>query len=224
VRKLSILSLAIFILANTSFASFEGTYETDRYGWCEMTSTLNPEGYYIIEWNLGTPGDVYFGAGIEAFGYLATAELDSDEVGIFSGGEGQIYGIWASIDRLEIHSESTEDAEELKLSDADISGTYSVTGEDDLGGNSFQFTMRTLPYEPVWSVIMDVADQPSRYGAGILVNDVLVAGFASEDARTVMLLKVDEGNLYGDWMRYRYTDDHEVKTGILEAVKVKTEE
>lgn len=219
-RKMPSVILTILALAGSAAAEFTGTYETDRYGWCEMTVTLNPEGYYSIEWDLGTPGNVFPGVGIEAFGYLGVIELDDNRMAMFGGGDGELYGIWINVDQLEVNSECTDDASELVRSDKDIPGTYYVSGEDDLSGNPFAFKMTVSKYERIWEVRRICDDGTTiHYGAGILVGDVFVAGLMADDVKTICVLRVQDGELYGDWLDYRHGEEQKVKVGILEAMR-----
>jgi hypothetical protein len=222
------LVVIVTILTFASAFAFEGTYDVEGPEYfAELSIVMNPEeGYYNLEWNLGTPGDVYFGAGIEAFGILGVAMLDEDYFGVYTRLDSEFTGLQVSMELMdgeEIHPESVEDAILLETSSADISGMYLVECEDDYGEPTFVYNMILEPRGDVWKVTR--IDEPENYytGVGVVISDVLVTGINIDGVKEVSIFKIGEESLYGDWITYWYDADEVIDVGILQATYIEPE-
>jgi hypothetical protein len=223
-----VTALAALAMAGAAAAGFEGDYEVEGPGYfAELSIVQNPEkGYYSLEWNLGTPGDVYFAAGIEAFGILGVAMLDQDYFAVYTRLDSEFTGLQVSMelaDGEETHPESVEDAILLEPSEAELSGTYLVECEDDYGEATFVYNMILEPAGDVWKVTRIDEPDNTYTGVGIVIGDVLITGINVDDVKEVSILKIGEESLYGDWMTYWYDEDEVVDAGILEATPIEPE-
>lgn len=221
---------AVLIMTLTLFASFEGTYEVEGPGYfAELSVAFQPgpeQGYYKLEWNLGTPGDVYFAAGIEAFGVLAAALLDQDYFAVYTMRDSELTGLLVSMELMngeEIHPELVEDAILLEPSKAEISGTYVVGCENNYSEAVAAYTMILEPSGDVLKVTRVEESEDTYSGVGVVIGDVLITGVAIGDTKEVSIFKIKDDELYGDWMDYSYDGEQRVQTGIMSAVKIKVE-
>jgi len=215
-------------LSVTSVVGFEGTYDVEGPEYfAELTVTMNHEyGYYNLEWNLGTPGDIYFGAGIEAFGVLGVAMLDQVYFGVYTRLDSEFTGLQVSMeyaDGEETHPELVEEAIVLEPSTPEISGTYLVECENDYGEKTFEYTMILEPAGDVLKVTRIDEPDNTYTGIGVVISDVLVTGIDIDGVREVSILKIGEESLSGDWITYWFDADEVIDVGVLEATPVEPE-
>lgn len=230
-RKLSIILLSVLVISSTALGEFEGSYEVEGPGYFAALSIVmnHEEGYYNLEWNLGTPGDVYFGVGISSFGILGVAMLDQDYFGVYTRLDSEFTGLQVSMelaDGEETHPELVEDAILLEPSEAEIAGMYFVQCEDDYSEPTFVYNMILEPAGDVWKVTRIDEPENTYSGVGIVIGDVLITGINVDGIKEVSILKIgEEGeeSLYGDWMTYSYDEDEIIDVGILEATLIEPE-
>ncbi|MBN2378798.1 hypothetical protein JXM67_03230 [candidate division WOR-3 bacterium] len=225
-KKVSVVLATI--LAFTSAVAFEGTYEVEGPGYfAELAITMNhEEGYYNLEWNLGTPGDVYFGAGIEAFGILGVAMLDQDYFGVYTRLDSEFTGLQVSMELMdgeETHPELVEDAIVLEPSAATLSGMYLVECENNYSEPTFAYNMILEPAGDVLKVTRIDEPDNTYAGVGIVISDVLVTGINIDGVKEVSIFKIGEESLYGDWVTYWYDQDEVIDVGICEATPIEPE-
>jgi hypothetical protein len=228
-KKITIVP-AVLIMTLTLFAGFEGTYEVEGPGYyAELNIAFQPgpeQGYYKLEWNLGTPGDVYFGAGIEAFGILGVAMLDQDYFAVYTRLDSEFTGLQVSMELMggeEIHPELVEDAILLEPSEAGLAGTYAVSCENNYSEAVAAYTMILEPSGDVLKVTRVEESGDTYPGVGIVIGDVLITGVLVGDTKEVSIFKIKDDELYGDWMDYSCDGEQSVQTGIMSAVKIKVE-
>jgi len=219
--KKALIVTATIITMTTAYG-FEGTYDVEGPGYfAELAVVMNhEEGFYNLEWNLGTPGDVYFGAGIEAFDVLAVAMLDQDYFGVYTRLDSEFTGLQVSMELMdgeEIHPEAVEDAYPLEPSAPTLSGMYLVECEDDYGELTFVYNMTLEPRGDVLKVTRTDEPDNTYTGVGVVIGDVLVTGINIDGVKEVSIFKIGDETLYGDWLSYWYDDDEVIDAGILEA-------
>lgn len=213
-----------------AFAGFEGTYEVEGPDYsAELSIAFQPgteQGYYKLEWNLGTPGDVYFATGIESFGFLASAQLDQDYLAVYTMLDSELSGLMIPMDPKnaeDIRPESVEDATLLELSPPEISGIYTVDCENNHSEAVAAYTMILEPSGEVLKVTRVEESGDIWTGVGAVIGEVLIAGILIDSTKEISIFKITDDGLYGDWMNYWYDGEQTVKTGILKAVKIKAE-
>lgn len=228
--KKTIIITAILISALTLYAGFEGTYEVEGPDYSAELSIMfqpGPElGYYKLEWNPGTPGDVYFATGIESFGFLAAAQLDLDYLAVYTMLDSELSGIVIPMDPKNakgIHPESVEDAVLLELSPPEISGIYAVGCENNYSEAVAAYTMILEPSGNVLKVTRVNESGDTYSGVGAVIGEVLISGVLIDGIKEISIFKITDDGLYGDWLDYSYDDEEFVSGGIMQAVEVKPE-
>jgi hypothetical protein len=228
--KKAIIIPVVLIITLTLFAGFDGTYEVEGPDYyAELSIEFQPgneQGYYKLERNLGTPGDVYFGAGIEAFGFLAAAQLDQDYLAVYTMLDSELSGLIVPMDpenAEDIYSESVEGATLLELSPPRISGVYAVGCENNYSEAVAAYTMILEPSGNVLKVTRVEESQETYPGVGIIIGDVLITGVLIGDTKEVSILKIKDDELYGDWLGFSCGDEEFVSGGIMRATTIKAE-
>jgi hypothetical protein len=222
--KTTTILFVSLMLTGIALADFEGTYDVEGPEYfAELSLTYQPgpdQGYYMLEWNLGTPGDVYFGAGIEAFGILAGAQLDQDYLTVYTMLDSELTGLLISMDILDepqIHPELVEDGIVLEPSSPKIPGKYAVESEDNYSQPVDSYTLVLEPLGEILKVTRTGKTGKPYRGVGMVIGEVLVTGVVIDDTKEISILKITDEGLYGDWMDYSYDQDDMVTTGILQA-------
>lgn len=204
------IALAVFCLGLVRLAAsdFSGIYrivESREPGtalFYEGRVGLKKSGVgYIASWRLAD-GRVFIGCGLPAGRWLAAAFADGPGFGlsVYRRDGGKLSGRWIFLPQ---HGGSFATAgEEYLVGPANLEGTYAIVkAKDPSNGKPYGGTVTLIRRGDTWIVRWTLNDQSLYVGLGILVDDLLIVGWAPGNSPPGVIAYEPQadGELRGIW-------------------------
>lgn len=198
---------------NPSTSGFEGTWKVQGPEYDATLKIKKAGDGYALEWDL--PGDVkYYGAGLEVSGVLGAVYVGEEDVGVtaYKRTDDGISGLWTTPDGGELFFEKTPGTARLESGGVNVEGVYDVQGIN-FDGSGYSGTLELVKdgktYAARW---LTGSDTVGIYGAGFVVDDVLVIGYGDEEGSGIAVYKIRGSTLNGVWTYGTYENFVEIES------------
>jgi hypothetical protein len=238
-RRFVAVLLALGVVKICCGQEFPGTYRLEgEVSPIEFSVTQAGEGY-ALSWRVD--GIRFAGKGLAQGGILAGILMEEEEGGtallnvVFKtegevrsggasgGGEEGLSGYSFVEYSLEANPIGTQDAGAFALADCDLEGSYSVTGTYPGDTVSYTGTLDLKRTSGTWEAAWRIADA-ERAGTGVVVNDLLIAGFDTGEGAGLAMYRIAGDTLSGVWFGspdWELSNGQPIVTGREECVRKK---
>lgn len=179
---------------------FEGTWKVEGQEYTASLKIKKIEDGYALEWDM--PGGVkYYGAGLEVSGVLGAVYVGEEDVGVvaYKLSDNGISGLWTTPAGEELDYEKTRGAAMLELTDSDLEGVYDLDGKN-FDGSGYSGTLELVENGETYAVRwLTGSDTTGVYGAGFVVDDVLVVGYGDDEGSGIAVYRIRGSVLNGMW-------------------------
>lgn len=177
---------------------FTGTYKVGGDGYtATLVITETGRNYHLV-WTF-PDGSAYYGKGLEVAGVLGVVYEGEAAGGIAAykkSGTG-ITGLWAGVDDEELYYERSKNAAKLQKSRRDIEGDYEIEGTNPDGG-TYTGQLSIVPTGETWAAMWLTGGE--AYGMGLVVDEVVVLGYGTDDGLGVAVYEITGSTLDGVWL------------------------